>query len=159
MEISSQMCGSELQANPEKKAIGQDRPGRILLVDDDLVAIEPLHIQLQLEGFEVLLTETGRQGLDLARSWHPDVIVLDLCLPDVDGLEICRALMANPTTADIPIIILSGMEGADLLRRCRAAGGMYYVAKPYDPNVLLLLISQAAADHRLWHDTSLQNPE
>ncbi len=159
MEISPQMCGSELQAKPKEKATGQERPGRILLVDDDRAAIEPLHIQLQIEGFEVLLTETGQQGLDLARSWHPDVIVLDLCLPDVHGLEICQALMTTSATADIPIIILSGMEGRDLPRRCRAAGGMYYVAKPYDPNVLLLLISQAAADHRLWHDAGSQNSE
>ena len=158
-EVLPSMPESEIELNPDLKTTEQERPGRILLVDDDTASVEPLDIQLRLQGFEVISTTTGRQALDLARSWHPDAVVLDLCLPDVHGFDICQALSANPATSDIPVIILSGMEGADIVRRCRAVGGMYYVAKPYDPNVLLLLISEAVAEHRLWHETSIEDSE
>lgn len=153
------MYNSKIQVNPEPKVIAPERPDRILLVDDDTASVEPLDIQLRLQGFEVVLVTTGQQALNVARSWHPDAIVLDLCLPDISGLEICQELAANIGTADIPVIILSGMESADIVRRCRAVGGMYYIAKPYDPNVLLLLISEAVAEHKLWHETTVQDDE
>ncbi|MGQ9505476.1 MAG: response regulator [Thermogutta sp.] len=153
------MYDAKIQASPEPKVTGQERPDRILLVDDDTASVEPLHIQLRLQGFEVVLAGTGRQALDVARSWHPDAIVLDLCLPDVSGLEVCQELAADTATTDIPVIILSGMEGKDIVRRCRAVGGMYYIAKPYDPNVLLLLISEAVAEHKLWHQTAVEDDE
>jgi len=153
------MYDSKTQVSPEPKVSKQGRPDRVLLVDDETASVEALDIQLRLQGFEVVLVTTGREALDIARSWHPDAIVLDLCLPDISGLEICQELAANVSTADIPVIILSGMEGADIVRRCRAAGGMYYIAKPYDPNVLLLLISEAVAEHRLWHETTLPDDQ
>jgi len=153
------MYDSKTQVSPDPKVFERGRPDRVLLVDDETASVEALDIQLRLQGFEVVLVTTGREALDIARSWHPDAIVLDLCLPDISGLEICQELAANVSTADIPVIILSGMEGADIVRRCRAAGGMYYIAKPYDPNVLLLLISEAVAEHRLWHETTLPDDQ
>lgn len=126
-------------------------PGRVLIVDDEPVAIEPLIIRLRVHGFEVTATGFGREALTLARGFHPDVILLDICLPDIDGLEVCEYLAGDPATADIPVIILSGWETPDVVRRCRAVGGTYYLRKPYDTNVVLLLVSQAVADHRLWH--------
>lgn len=158
-EVFFPMYDSKTQVSPEPKVSKQGRPDRVLLVDDETASVEALDIQLRLQGFEVVLVTTGREALDIARSWHPDAIVLDLCLPDISGLEICQELAANIGTADIPVIILSGMEGADIVRRCRAAGGMYYIAKPYDPNVLLLLISEAVAEHRLWHETTVQDDQ
>jgi CheY-like chemotaxis protein len=64
-------------------------------------------------------------------------------LPDVDGLELCQQLVDDAQTGEIPVIIVSGREQDDVVRRSRAAGCQYYVRKPYDPNVLLTLIRQA----------------
>jgi CheY-like chemotaxis protein len=84
----------------------------------------------------------------LAQAEKPDLVLLDLGLPDVDGFELCQQLVDDETTCEIPIIILSGMENSDIVRRCRAAGCRYFVHKPYDPNALLTLIQQAIEESR-----------
>ena len=70
-------------------------------------------------------------------------MLLDLQLPDQSGLDVCQELADGPETAGTPVIVLSGMSRPDIIRRSRAAGCQFYVRKPYDPNVLLLLIRQA----------------
>lgn len=85
-----------------------------------------------------------------ARSQRPSLIVLDLRLPDADGLGVCSQLVDSPETCTIPVIILSGLEDPEVVRRCRAAGCQYFLRKPYDPNVLLVLIRQAIRDCRGW---------
>jgi CheY-like chemotaxis protein len=68
---------------------------------------------------------------------------MDLRLPDADGLDLCQQLDESPSTCGIPVIVLSGMERPDIIRRAREVGCQYYVRKPYDPNALLLLIQHA----------------
>jgi CheY-like chemotaxis protein len=79
----------------------------------------------------------------LAQNERPDLVILDLRLPDIDGLEVCERLADSPDTCGIPIIILSGMERPDIVRRSRAAGCTFFVRKPYDPNALLALIQHS----------------
>ncbi len=119
-----------------------DRP-QILIVDDEESIAEPLRLRLDKLGFRTIVARNGRQALDLARLARPHCITLDLCLPDVDGLELCQRLVDDEQTREIPVIIVSGREQDDIVRGARAAGCQYYVRKPYDPNVLLTLIRQA----------------
>jgi CheY-like chemotaxis protein len=119
-----------------------ERP-QVLIVDDEESIAEPLRLRLEKLGFGTIVARSGRQALDLARLARPHCITLDLCLPDVDGLELCQQLVDDAQTGEIPVIIVSGREQDDVLRRSRAAGCQYYVRKPYDPNVLLTLIRQA----------------
>ncbi len=149
------MTTPQSQLQPQLNVQERERPGRILIVDDDLAAVEPLALRLRWQGYEVLATAAGEEGIALARGSHPDVILLDLCLPDFNGLEVAKILTADNQTSDIPIVFLSGLgDDETLVRECRAAGGTYYLRKPYDCNVLLLVLSQAVAEHRLWHDMS-----
>jgi len=127
----------------------RQRP-KILIVDDDDALADVLSDCLERQGFEVITAETGQSGLDKVRSENPALIVLDLRLPDIDGFTICEQLADSPQTCAIPVIILSGTERPDVLRRCRAAGGHYFVRKPYDPNVLLILIRQAISETDGW---------
>jgi len=115
----------------------------VLIIDDDEAIAEPLRLRLERQGFGTLVANSGRQALELARSRRPDCITLDLGLPDVDGLALCQQLVDDETTSEIPVIIVSGQDGPDIVRQSRAAGCHYYVRKPYDPNVLLTLICQA----------------
>ncbi len=78
--------------------------------------------------------------------------MLDLRLPDADGFEVCQQLADSPETCAIPVIILSGLEEPDILRRCRAAGCQFFLRKPYDPNALLTLIRQSIDDATHWDD-------
>jgi DNA-binding response OmpR family regulator len=119
-----------------------------LIVDDDEAATDILSHRLNRQGFETITAENGRMGLTLARTEKPSVILLDLRLPDVDGFELCQELVDDAETCEIPVIIVSGLERPDVIRRSRAAGCHYYVRKPYDPNALLTLIRQAIDEAR-----------
>jgi CheY-like chemotaxis protein len=115
----------------------------VLIVDDDEATVDVLSMRLSRQGFETTTADNGRLALTLARSEKPSVILLDLRLPDMDGFELCQELVDDEATSDIPVIIVSGLERPDIIRRSRAAGCHYYVRKPYDPNALLILIQQA----------------
>ncbi len=115
----------------------------ILIIDDDESQVEVLMVRLASQGFTPLAATCGEEGLSLAREQCPNLILLDLRLPDTDGFTVCEQLADDPQTNAIPVIILSGMERPDVVRRSRAVGGHFYVRKPYDPNALLVLIEQA----------------
>ena len=133
----------------EEPRLAPQRAGKqptILIVDDDEALADVLSRRLQQQGFDTITAESGGVGLSTARSKIPALIVLDLRLPDIDGFTICEALADSSATCAIPVIILSGIDRPDILRRCRAVGCYYFVRKPYDPNALLTLIRQAMQD-------------
>ena len=137
---------------PELTSFDAIERKRILIVDDDEALVELLSRRLQQQGYETLTADTGQTGLGLALRHLPDLVVLDLRLPDTDGFSVCQQLVDMPETCSIPVIILSGMERPDIIRRCRAAGCCYFVRKPYDPNALLVLIRQAITEAEPWGD-------
>jgi CheY-like chemotaxis protein len=122
----------------------------VLVIDDDEVLCDIMVDRLGRQGFRTITADTGRLGIEKAKSQRPSLIVLDLQLPDIDGLKVCEQLVDCPETCMIPVIILSGSERPDILRSCRAAGSQYYLHKPYDPNVLLVLIRQAISERNDW---------
>lgn len=128
---------------PQLDAGKKETGPRILIIDDDHAMVEVLSLRLSRQGFKTITAESGEEGLAIARSELPALILLDLRLPDLDGFAICKELVDASETCDIPVIILSGMERPDIIRRCRAVGSQYFVRKPYDPNALLVLIRQA----------------
>jgi CheY-like chemotaxis protein len=135
---------AEALLRPKRSPLPPRESQTVLIIDDDETVAEPLAFRLQRQGFHTLIAHAGEAGLALARSERPNVVLLDLRLPDVDGFTVCEQLDSDPATCHIPVIILSGMERPDIIRRARAAGCTYYVRKPYDPNALLILIQSAA---------------
>jgi len=131
---------------PAPARVKARKPQTILIIDDDEVLSDVLSRRLQEQGFDTCTADSGQCGLARARSNKPSLILLDLRLPDADGIVICEQLADDPQTCYIPVIILTGMERPDILRRCRAAGCHYFLRKPYDPNALLILIRQAIED-------------
>lgn len=122
----------------------------ILVVDDDQGQVDALTFRLNGQGYRTFAAESGRYALEVASQQQPDLILLDLRLPDTDGFDVCQQLSDRPETCFIPVIIVSGMERPDIIRQTRAAGCRYYVRKPYDPNALLILIEQAIAESQNW---------
>jgi DNA-binding response OmpR family regulator len=118
----------------------------VLIIEDDEAMAEILSDRLTRQGFAAHAAGSGKMGLELAKTRRPDCILLDLGLPDIDGFEVCQELVDSPRTYDIPVIIISGLDRSDVIRRSRAAGCHYYVRKPYDPNALLTLIRRAIDD-------------
>jgi CheY-like chemotaxis protein len=135
-------------AEPVAEEDRQDRT--ILIIEDDLSQIEVLEHRLRGQGFATVVARSGNEGVGEARELRPDLVLLDLGLPDADGLHVCARLADDPATATTPVIILSGMERPDIIRCSRAAGCSYYVRKPYDPNALLILIDQAIREAESW---------
>ena len=130
---------------------GTDRRYSILIVDDDQTQVEVLTHRLQKQGFTTVHAFEGRIGLEKAREHQPDLVLLDLRLPDLDGFSVCEELVDSPDTCDIPIIIVSGSDRPDVVRSSRAAGCNFFVRKPYDPNVLLTLIEHALKRDYDWN--------
>jgi adenylate cyclase len=118
----------------------------ILIVDDDQATVDVLSRRLAQQGFATTSADSGEAALAIARTERPQLVLLDLRLPDRDGFSVCQELVDDPETTEIPVIIVSGLEQDDILRRSRAAGCRYYLRKPYDPNALLTLIQQAIED-------------
>lgn len=135
----------DLLEQPQVLSVATRQQVKILIIDDRAQA-HLLAQRLGRQGFATVWADSGRAGLALARSERPKLVLLDLRLPDADGLEICSQLVDDPATCGIPVLVLSADDRPDIVRRCRAAGCLFFLRKPYDPNVLLLLIRHALAE-------------
>jgi DNA-binding response OmpR family regulator len=110
---------------------------RVLLVDDDPVIVRLLEVNFRLEGYAIETATRGEEALDKARANQPDLIVLDVMMPGIDGWEVCRRLREDPGLADVPVIFLSARAQEDDRERGRALGVVDYLTKPFDPTALL----------------------
>jgi DNA-binding response OmpR family regulator len=109
----------------------------VLVVDDDPVIQRLLSVNFEMEGYQVIVAGNGAEGLEKARTAHPDVVVLDVMMPGMDGLEVAVTLKADPSTARIPVILLSAKAQEMDIRAGDATGADAYVTKPFDPFELL----------------------
>ncbi len=105
----------------------------VLVVEDDPVILRLLEVNFELEGFTVLLAHDGAEGIAMARAHRPDVVVSDIMMPNVSGLELLEALKGDPSTASIPILLLSAKAQTSDLKAGIDAGADDYVTKPFEP--------------------------
>ena len=105
----------------------------VLVVEDDPVIVRLLEVNFELEGFSVLLAHDGAEGIEMARTHQPDVIVSDIMMPHTSGLELLAALKGDPDTKAIPIILLSAKAQTADLKVGLDAGADDYVTKPFEP--------------------------
>jgi DNA-binding response OmpR family regulator len=109
----------------------------ILVVDDEPDLVSVLRFGLEVEGYRVLEAGDGEQGLSVAREKHPDLMVLDLMLPKLDGYKVCRALKFDDRYKHMPIIILSARSGEKDRQLALDMGADDFVTKPYDMHDLV----------------------
>jgi two-component system phosphate regulon response regulator PhoB len=123
---------------------------RILLIEDEPDIAEVLQYNLEKEGFQVELARRGDTGLEMVRKEHPDLILLDLMLPGVDGLEVTRLLKRDPATAHLPILMITARgEEVDRIVGLEL-GADDYISKPFSPRELILRVK--AVLRRLQHE-------
>ncbi|MEO0102148.1 MAG: response regulator [candidate division WOR-3 bacterium] len=115
---------------------------RILLVEDEVNLRELMKFRLEEAGYEVLTAGDGLMAVSLARTQKPDVILLDLMLPKLDGYTVCRLLKMNDITKEIPIIMITARTGSQDRERGLEMGADAYIPKPADMPTLLAKISE-----------------
>ncbi|HEV8264124.1 MAG TPA: response regulator [Gemmatimonadales bacterium] len=109
---------------------------RALIIDDDRDLLLLVRKTLEfMAGWEVVTAASGAAGIELARSAVPDVVVVDLMMPEIDGYEVCRRLKADPATAGVPIVLLTARRDLDQAR-LTAAGAAGVLLKPFQPDQL-----------------------
>jgi two-component system CheB/CheR fusion protein len=111
-------------------------PCRVLVVDDNASAADGLAVLLRLGGYEVHLAHDGRSALEVARAFRPDVVLLDIGLPELDGYEVAHRLRQQPATRDVLLVAVTGYGQVDDVERARAAGFDHHFTKPVDYAVL-----------------------
>jgi two-component system, cell cycle response regulator len=111
---------------------------KILIVDDESLLTSLLKSRLGCNGFEVETAGDGQEGLDIATRWHPDLILLDILMPVMDGFEACKRLKAHNETRDIPIVIITAADHRRSPRRqCLEEGAVDMITKPFEAADLL----------------------
>ena len=120
-----------------------------LVVDDDRLLLRLIELNLAKAGFKVLLADSGKEALNLALHKKPDIILLDLMMPMMDGFEVMRHLKATHETTDIPVVVLTAKSSQSDRSKCEALGAAAYVTKPFNLEELRTTVNsiiQAASD-------------
>jgi CheY-like chemotaxis protein len=122
---------------------------RVLVVDDSQVIRELIAVNLELEGFDVTIAGDGEEALALVAQQRPDVITLDVVMPRLDGFETAARLRADPSYADIPLVLVTARAAAADLARGDELGVDGYLTKPFEPAELVALVGRLAREgHR-----------
>jgi CheY-like chemotaxis protein len=110
---------------------------KILLVEDDAIQVELIKKHLEPIGYDVIVAKNGQEGIKLAEKQKPDLILMDMIMSGMHGLEVTIKLKESPQTQHIPIIALTIMSSPKFIQECYRAGIISYIKKPYDPKALL----------------------
>ena len=115
-------------------------PESLLIAEDDLLLMPLLLATFKSSGLRLLTAGTGAKALDLARTERPDLVLLDVGLPELDGYQVCKALKTDPETAAIQVVMLTARAGPTDQRLAAEAGADAYLTKPFSPGELLVAV-------------------
>jgi len=104
---------------------------RILVVDDDPRLLHVVSMYLSIEGYDVDTAPNGEEGLQHLEAQRPDLVILDVMMPGIDGLEACRRIKSNPETRQIPVVLFTALSRTDDVESGRAAGANRFINKPF----------------------------
>ncbi|MBU0502271.1 MAG: response regulator [bacterium] len=110
---------------------------KILIIDDEPDMVEMISMRLKAFNYETISAGNGEEGIKIANQQKPDLILLDLMMPVMDGYETCKQLKEDDKTKKIPIIILTAVGKADSVSRSMEIGAVDYISKPFEPKTLM----------------------
>lgn len=117
-------------------------PKRILICDDDPAILRVLQVNLEVEGYTALLAHHGEEALEVAAREKPDLIILDIMMPRLDGYGACERLKADDELKHIPVVFLSAKAQQSDIEKGKTYGVADYLTKPFDPDVLVETIER-----------------
>ncbi len=115
---------------------------KILVVDDEPMIVRLMEFILARQGHEVIVAVNGEEALEKIRAHRPDLVLLDIMMPRIDGYEVAQQLRADPETASVPIIMLSAKAQEEDIRRGAEVGVDAYVTKPFSPEHLVQVVTE-----------------
>lgn len=118
---------------------------RILVVDDDLTLIKMMQIYFSNSGMDVRIESSGMAAIEAVEEFSPDVIILDIMMPEIDGIEVCRRMRRKPNGAGVPIIALTGFHSERRRKEMMEAGANLYLTKPINMAELLGHVKELTA--------------
>ena len=136
-----------------------DKPLDILIVDDTPANLRLLAQLLTEHGYKVRAVLNGQRAIEAAQAQVPDLILLDVMMPDLDGYAVCQRLKSLPLTREVPVIFISALDEADDKVKAFTAGGVDYVTKPFEPREILARVQTHLMLHRLAHQLEAVNAE
>jgi diguanylate cyclase (GGDEF)-like protein len=122
---------------------------RILIVDDQTDSLELLATILTTQGYKVEEANSGLLAIEVAKSRPPDLIMLDICMPEIDGFGVCQRIKSHPDTKDIPIIFISALKEIDNKTQAFALGGNDYITKPFQIQEVIVRVQNLLKINRL----------
>ena len=134
-------------------------PAKILVIDDEADFINLAAYYLRDTGFEIMSAQAGMPGLHQARRHLPDIILLDLGLPDIDGLSVCEILRRQPSTAHIQIVLVTAMAGEIARTNALASGANHFLTKPFSREDLANCVEKALRARDAQTDAEAAAPE
>lgn len=120
----------------------------VLVVDNQPNNVVLLQNVIEDAGFSVKVTYNGVQALIAAENFQPDLILLDIMMPEMDGIEVCRRLKSNIKTKDIPVVFISALDDKDNIITALGVGGIDYITKPFNTKDVLFKISKYIKTHK-----------
>ena len=118
----------------------RDAPGKVLVVDDDPEIVTFLSTLLELEGIESSVATSAAAALEQLQQGRPDLVLLDIAMPDRDGIDLCKELKSDPRLAEVPVFVVSARPGKDVVDRALAAGAEEFIRKPFENQELIARI-------------------
>jgi DNA-binding response OmpR family regulator len=119
---------------------------KVLLVDDDQEVLEFLRTLLEVEGFAPIMAGDASVALQALRGGDVGLVLLDIAMPEIDGLQLCRQIKADPGMAAVPVVVVSARPGQHVEEEARAAGADDFMRKPFDNDELLSLLRGRVGD-------------
>lgn len=120
---------------------------KILMIEDEKNILKSVAMYLEGHGYTVLVADCGLTGIKEAEQNIPDLIILDLVLPDIDGYTVCKTLREHPKTSEIPILIMSAKSQQNDIDKAFKSGANDYITKPFEPQVLIETINKVMKEN------------
>jgi CheY-like chemotaxis protein/anti-sigma regulatory factor (Ser/Thr protein kinase) len=121
---------------------GEKMMKKILIIDDEADLCETIKAQLETSGFNVSAALSGQEGLDKVKDYRPDLIILDLMMPVMDGFEVCKRLKKDTQTSSIPVVVLTALQQEEAAKKALSMGAEGYLVKPFEQDSLLFTIRE-----------------
>ena len=115
---------------------------KVLIIDDEPELVEMVSLRLEANDYQVISASDGQEGLDRARTEKPDLIILDLMLPKIEGYKVCRLLKFDEKYKNIPIILFTSRAQESDIKLGGEVGADAYITKPFEPDMLLAKVSE-----------------